>query len=70
MRKINSLLIIILTSEMAIDLNMLRTVMKDIVVYYLNSTFTVTMERGRSRKVYTHITKEATKPDNFSSGVS
>ncbi|GMP27824.1 hypothetical protein CsSME_00003642 [Camellia sinensis var. sinensis] len=68
--KMNSTTCNMLSNEMAINLNMLGAIMKNIIVSNLNGTLIVTIKRGSARRGNTHISEEPAKPEKFLSSIS
>ena len=55
-----------LTDEVAINLNVLRSFMKDGIVCNSGSTDVVSMKRRRATNSDTEFTEKTAEPDNFS----
>ncbi|CAL5436186.1 unnamed protein product [Camellia sinensis] len=60
----------VLTNKMAVNLNVLGAIMKNIIVSNLKSTVIVTKEVSSTRGGNTHVSEEPTKPKKFLSSIS
>ena len=58
-----------LTSNVAVDLNMLGTFVEDIIMSNVDSTTIVTIKRSGSGLRSIHVNQEPTKPNKLASGV-
>ncbi|GMP60350.1 hypothetical protein CsSME_00023252 [Camellia sinensis var. sinensis] len=60
----------VLTNKMAVNLNVLGAIMKNIIVSNLKSTVIVTKEVSSTRGGNTHVSKKPTKPEKLLSSIS
>ena len=58
-----------LASDVAVDLNVLGTFMKDIIMSNVDSTMMVIIKRSGSGSWSIHVSYEPVKPDKLTSGV-
>jgi hypothetical protein len=54
-----------MTNEVAIELNVLGALMKNIIMGNVNSTTIVTVNRSTGGLRSTHVNQETTKPEEF-----